>query len=641
MERVMVKDGSGDMISHMFHELRGSQYEHINNDYFSQVEHENTDDNYVANNLINEDRYQGKYMHTGEIIRKLYAKGAYSNLTTTGVSNYMRHTREIQAVGCSTAVSTDLTFAVNKNYHSNEFNNGKACTSTITTGEGMKASACIVPGGDSKYIAHQQEMFARRANVNPEVFVTDDMPKNIGMYKEILGDILFCLGLFHFVQRITKTLVPGHEDFEAAVRDLTSGLSHDNQHDLDNVKHALKNGFLGANNKKHTDNEINSMMQSFSWNRNYRKYIRMHLKDALVINSHLNIWLTKWDNIYDEEIDSELFTAGTHKAIRLAIKNTIWLVNGLKKEDKYIEVKPSKFSICRLSTFINLMGAEQKGEAGHLHLAHYANGGMEASLADALALAGISNDNCRMYQKLRIGQLNEVDRSKVNASFHSWPSHLNHHRLNNINMLATKNGAKPPFKHIRILPPDNGERFMSAYITILNGIEKKYTTLQENESLRCPCSKCYHNPIPLSHSELSSASSQQQQQQQQQPVPAAVLASVPVPRQQQQQTKKKKRGQKRKVPTASLANILPTVQTTHSPQLMYLQQQQIYYHNSLMQLLPQHMYYNQLHPQPVPMTPPVQYTNRYCCQKYEEHRKLKKEGQPPHSWNCHQDFRMV
>ena len=34
----------------------------------------------------------------------------------------------------------------------------KAATSTtITTGEGMKASACIVPGGDSKFIAHQQE----------------------------------------------------------------------------------------------------------------------------------------------------------------------------------------------------------------------------------------------------------------------------------------------------------------------------------------------------------------------------------------------------------------------------------------------------------------------------------------------------
>ena len=257
MQRLMVKDGSGEMISHMFHKQRGLQYKHVNHDYFSQVEYENKDNSYIAANLIKEKDYQGKYMISGETIRMMYTKGAYSRLTTTGVSDYMRHTREIQAVGCRTAVSTDLTFAVNKNYHSNKFNNGKACTSTITTGEGMKASACIVPGGDSKYIAHQQEAFARRLNVNPEVFVKDDMPKNIGMYREIYGDILFCLGLFHFVQRITKTLEPGHDKFEVAVRDLTNGLSHENKHDLDNVIQALKNGSLGANNKKHTDDEIN------------------------------------------------------------------------------------------------------------------------------------------------------------------------------------------------------------------------------------------------------------------------------------------------------------------------------------------------------------------------------------------------
>ena len=130
----------------------------------------------------------------------------------------------------------------------------------------------------------------------------------------------------------------------------------------------------------------------------------MHLKDALVINSYLNNWFAKWNNNYDAETDSQLFTARTTDLIRSAINNTKWLVNGLAKEKKYIKVmKPSKFSSCRLSTFINLMGAEQKGEAGHLHLAHYANGGMEARLADALALAGISTDNCRMYLKLRIG----------------------------------------------------------------------------------------------------------------------------------------------------------------------------------------------------------------------------------------------
>ena len=175
--------------------------------------------------------------------------------------------------------------------------------------------------------------------------------------------------------------------------------------------------------------------------------------------------------------------------------------------------------------------------------------------------------------------------------------------MNKINVLATENRAKPPFQNVRVLPPDNGERFMSAYISILNEIEQQYKTLQAEESLRCPCSKCYRNPIPLLHIESSSVSSQQQQQQQQQEQP------------QQQQKKKKKRRKKRKASTASLTQILPTVQITPSPQLIYLQQQQqMYYNTNLMQLLPQNMYYNLLPPLPaVATTPPVQYTNGYCC----------------------------
>ena len=168
---------------------------------------------------------------------------------------------------------------------------------------------------------------------------------------------------------------------------------------------------------------------------------------------------------------------------------------------------------------------------------------------------------------------------------------------------------------------------MSAYVSVLKEIEDEHTTLQAEESLRCPCSKCYRHPIPLSHIESSSVSLQQQQEQQQQQQP----------QQPQQQQQKKKRGKRRKEATASLTQILPTVQIAPSPQLIYLQQQQqMYYNTNLMQLLPpQNMYYNLLPPLlAVATTPPVQYTNGYCCAKYAEHRRLQKEGRPPHSKDC-------
>ena len=38
---------------------------------------------------------------------------------------------------------------------------------------------------------------------------------------------------------------------------------------------------------------------------------------------------------------------------------------------------------------------------------------------------------------------------------------------------------------------------MSEYITILNGIEQQYKTLQAEELLRYPCNKYYGNPISL------------------------------------------------------------------------------------------------------------------------------------------------
>ena len=92
---------------------------------------------------------------------------------------------------------------------------------------------------------------------------------------------------------------------------------------------------------------------------------------------------------------------------------------------------------------------------------------MQALQADSLALAGMNADNYRLNEKLHIGQLNDDDRAKINAAFHSWPSHLNHELMHYINLQAIKKVARPPFCNVRELPPDNGERFMSAYMTLL------------------------------------------------------------------------------------------------------------------------------------------------------------------------------
>ena len=234
------------------------------------------------------------------------------------------------------------------------------------------------------------------------------------------------------------------------------------------------------------------MMDTFSWNSNYRKYIRMYLKSAPDIIRNLKQWQVDWSHKIDPNTGLRLLTDATTDAIRLGCNNVKYLVAGLKNEEKYIEVKPSKQSRSRLSTYINLMGTEQKEEHHHLHLAHFANGGMNYDIADAIEIAGMCGDNTRLREKLRIGKLNEDERSiNINAAFHSWPSHYNNQLLMFINNLATNTGAvTPPFAHAIKLPGDNGERFMSGYLTqITDDIQKLHGSLRAEISVRCPCEK--------------------------------------------------------------------------------------------------------------------------------------------------------
>ena len=90
----MVKDGSGNLVSHLLHEARGSRYKDVNDECFTQIEdkkknilfnnNDNNKNNIPLQNIITEGEYHGKYPHTGKIIQTLYLDGTYSNLTPTG-----------------------------------------------------------------------------------------------------------------------------------------------------------------------------------------------------------------------------------------------------------------------------------------------------------------------------------------------------------------------------------------------------------------------------------------------------------------------------------------------------------------------------------------------------------------------------
>ena len=200
---------------------------------------------------------------------------------------------------------------------------------------------------------------------------------------------------------------------------------------------------------------------------------------------------------------------------------------------------------------------------------------------------------------------------------HSWPSHYSNQLLMFINNLATNTGAKPLIEHAIKLSLANGKKFMSGYLSQITDIEKLHGSLQAEILVRCPCEKCLNlnNLTPLPHLESLSASLQhpQQQQQQQQQQQVSASASLP-PRHKQQQHKRKPR-KKHKTQTKSLPQILPSVvQTIPLPQLIPMQQQQMFFNNhNFIPFLPQQQMYCNLLPQ-LPMASPVQYNTEFFVQ---------------------------
>ena len=93
--------------------------------------------------------------------------------------------------------------------------------------------------------------YSRRPNVKPRMHVVDNYPANSELFRILFGcTSILRLGLFHFIQRITRTLRIDHIDFYAAAKALSACLYREDPIDVENVKLALRDGRLGSRNKK-------------------------------------------------------------------------------------------------------------------------------------------------------------------------------------------------------------------------------------------------------------------------------------------------------------------------------------------------------------------------------------------------------
>jgi hypothetical protein len=416
---------------------------------------------------------------------------AGSKLTDTAVSDYDRHRREIQSVGCDTSMSTDHTFQALKNYPTSIRDKAEALFGiSVETGE--IACAVVVPTTGIKEAAHAVEQFIRRKNVKPKVLSTDTWPSNTKFWKLLFGDsVVGRLGLWHFINRIYRTLRETHPDFGKAIAMLQAAIYRIDELDEAAVMEALFNGTL--NGTKMSWNEITALRGTARWNRNYSKYLKKILYPLTVLLANLDRWFVKFKVTASEgkapgqgrlnpANGQTLFTAETKVALEEAKKKAEFIMDVLTLEEIYQPVEAPTRAKHSLSSYRCSRATESLLESFHADQANFGNTCMAIRLIDTINHAGLARHNTKKRWRLWIDLLSSAERDVIPFYFRRIVRHYDHSRLHLINQMARAAGiGHDVHKDVRPLPEDNGERFYGDYYLEL--MEREKTVVPEHPYL--------------------------------------------------------------------------------------------------------------------------------------------------------------
>ena len=159
---------------------------------------------------------------------------------------------------------------------------------------GEICGVALVPSQSNGDFAHAAQQLFNRKNVHEHVIMfSDTYPCSNEFWNKINKNISGRLGLFHYIDRIVRTLRKGHIDFRQALKDLLDSIYRLHAEDEASVIECLKNGSL--NHKQHTDDEINKLRKNYSaWNKSYAKYIRKTIHPPCLIQQNLIEWFIKY-----------------------------------------------------------------------------------------------------------------------------------------------------------------------------------------------------------------------------------------------------------------------------------------------------------------------------------------------------------
>lgn len=496
--------GNGDLIARMIYEGINKSYIRKAADYYSynksrrelQV-HPSEKPWNVPPYPTNPTEYCPDRSPTGDEIRDLFEASKDSEYTLSGFSDYERLTREIQSVGTKIAAAQDHTSDAAKNYQK-KLGCNYIWDVAVETGE--IACAVLVKSTKAEDLAHAAEGLARRPNFNPKVLYCDTWPHNKDFWEIMFGPQLHGrLGLYHFQHRIVETLRQGHRLYHEALRQLCFSVYDWHEDDFAALVRNLKVGRMGRNNEIWTDEQIDRLNMSKTFKDMFGDYLRKKIHPPDVMRHKLQVWFETFAHQKDPLTYKHLFTSDTKSALEEQIKRAQDVTDTLPIEKLYKTLTRGPKSTAKHSLLKKKsLRCESHLESFHLKERHFANTSSRQGLADYLSLLGTCRHNVTMRHRAWWNSLSMDDRVGIIQYFAKEPMYYNHSELSVVNQWAVESGCDDlPFKYVRPLPPDNGERFFGAYAVEAETRFKKFGN--DRVTRRCLCPECSGNPRSLVH----------------------------------------------------------------------------------------------------------------------------------------------
>lgn len=371
-----------------------------------------------------------------------------------------------------------------------------------TTETGEIAVAVLVPSTKTSDLTHAATRLSCRGNFNPTAMYSDTWPCKSLHWELIFGrELTGRLGLFHFLQRIIKTMRKRHLDYFQAINLLLDAVYFHCPQDYEDLLRVLKDGSYSG--KKHTDGEILELKLTKYFRQRYGKHLRKEMRPVESMRERLEAWFARFKcsasegsrealGRLDPLSNEPLFTSETKVAILNCKDKAEYLQDPLPLDQMYHVIMPNPNSPHGLKEYLSRRG-ESNLESFHLNLAHFGNSGMRESLADNLNLTGTARHNLGIRYRLRLSRMPQDEkmlqlRAKIPAAWESVLDYFNHSELQCVNGLGTKAGLDNellPFQHVETLVEDTGERFFSEYLSWLSKEKPRW----DSNDL-CLCSIC-------------------------------------------------------------------------------------------------------------------------------------------------------